>query len=393
MRGNQQQDSSPSNAFFLKDIYVHVAQHQRYDVAFMGVLLAFELLVGLAIIRNVPYTEIDWIAYIQEVEAYQQGELDYHKIRGDTGPLVYAAGFLYLFGWLKRWTDDGTSIRKAQYFFFAMYLAMQFLVLLLYQSQIASIRIQSRQQPQPQQAKTLVAAKIMSLQGDGVDLLRQSHRIWSWRIAMGILCLSKRIHSIFLLRLFNDGPTMLLLYLSIVLFARYQLWSLGCVVFSLAVSIKMNVLLFAPGLLLLLLQASPNLWTVVMLLGFGCAMPQREFSCDVKQTSLADLIYILNSILHSLKRVLASSFVTVILGAPFLLSHPVPYLRKAFELDRIFFYKWSVNWKVRLRRFLLLLEWSMLPSHPDPYPSYHSFWTRRHSFRSGYLSCCSFFIF
>lgn len=33
-------------------------------------------------------TEIDWIAYMQEVQAYLQGERDYTKIRGDTGPIV-----------------------------------------------------------------------------------------------------------------------------------------------------------------------------------------------------------------------------------------------------------------------------------------------------------------
>jgi alpha-1,3-mannosyltransferase len=38
----------------------------------------------------------------------------------------------------------------------------------------------------------------------------------------------------------------------------------------------------------------------------------------------------------------------LVLGAPFLLTFPVSYLRKAFELDRVFFYKWTVNFKVRV---------------------------------------------
>jgi hypothetical protein len=37
-------------------------------------------------------TEIDWIAYMQEVGGFMGGELDYTKLRGDTGPLVYPAG-------------------------------------------------------------------------------------------------------------------------------------------------------------------------------------------------------------------------------------------------------------------------------------------------------------
>jgi hypothetical protein len=33
-------------------------------------------------------TEIDWIAYMQEVEGFILGERDYTKLKGDTGPLV-----------------------------------------------------------------------------------------------------------------------------------------------------------------------------------------------------------------------------------------------------------------------------------------------------------------
>jgi hypothetical protein len=33
-------------------------------------------------------TEIDWRAYMQEVRGYLDGEYDYIKLRGDTGPLV-----------------------------------------------------------------------------------------------------------------------------------------------------------------------------------------------------------------------------------------------------------------------------------------------------------------
>jgi alpha-1,3-mannosyltransferase len=41
-----------------------------------------------------------------------QGERDYAKLRGDTGPLVYPAGFVYLFAALKRLT--GGSVAAAQ---------------------------------------------------------------------------------------------------------------------------------------------------------------------------------------------------------------------------------------------------------------------------------------
>ena len=134
---------------------------------------------------------------------------------------------------------------------------------------------------------------------------------------MVVTCLSKRIHSIFVLRLFNDGPCMILCYISVLLFAK-SYWRFGCVFFSLAVSIKMNVLLFAPGLLLLLLQSSPGIWETITCLGI-CASIQ------------------------------------LVLGAPFLLTHPVSYIRKAFEFDRVFFYKWTVNWKVSIILCIYLL--------------------------------------
>jgi ALG3 protein len=266
----------------LRHWYRILATEERFDVLYIVGLLLCELLLGCVIIERVPYTEIDWQAYMEEVDAYEAGERDYTKIRGGTGPLVYPAGFLYLFSALKAWTGQGTDVRRAQYIFLAFYVATQASVLAIYQ--------QCLRRPHHQQ--------------------RSVHEVWSWRLAMGVLCLSKRLHSIYLLRLFNDGPTMLLLYMALYLFNNNR-WSIGCLFFSLAVSIKMNVLLFAPGLLLLLLQTSRSINEVILRLGLCCALPQ------------------------------------LLLGAPFLLTYPISYLRKAFELDRVFFYKWTVNWKVR----------------------------------------------
>lgn len=42
-------------------------------------------------------TEIDWVAYMQEVEGFLHGERNYFNLRGDTGPLVYPAGFVYIY--------------------------------------------------------------------------------------------------------------------------------------------------------------------------------------------------------------------------------------------------------------------------------------------------------
>ena len=101
------------------------------------------------------------------------------------------------------------------------------------------------------------------------------------------------------------------------------MWRVGCVVYSLAVSIKMNVLLFAPGLLLLLVQSQPNWGHTAICLGI-CAGVQ------------------------------------LVLGAPFLTTHPVSYLRKAFELDRVFFYEWTVNWKFVPEQVFVSRPWALL---------------------------------
>jgi len=226
---------------------------------------------------------------MQEVDLWQAGELDYRKIRGGTGPLVYPAGFLYVYGYLKSLTDNGTNVYQAQVYFVFLHVINAAIVLTIY----------------IQVARRMVTQQRHFHNND----MQQANMVWSWRIAMAYTCLSKRIHSIFVLRLFNDAPAMLLLYASVLLFLKSK-WRLGSVVFSLAVSIKMNILLFAPGLLLLLLQFPADIWETITCLGI-CALIQ------------------------------------VLLGAPFLLSYPESYIRKAFEFDRVFFYKWTVNWKVR----------------------------------------------
>lgn len=277
------------NSSLLQNLRRHYVQlsSAEWDFIFMALLLAGESLLGAVIIYKVPYTEIDWIAYMQEVDFWLDGEYDYRKIYGNTGPLVYPAGFLYLFGVLQRLSNR--EIINAQFIFLVFYILTQAFVMMIYTMVLRELR----------------SSKKFNTDYDkfSVDTINQSHQVWSFRLAMACLCLSKRFHSIFLLRLFNDGPTMLIAYISFWCFMR-QKWNLGCFLFSVAVSIKMNVLLFAPGLLFLLLQVCP---------------------------------------LMTIPRLAICGLTQLILGAPFLLRHPISYLRKAFELDRQFFFKWTVN--------------------------------------------------
>ncbi|XP_024010760.1 dol-P-Man:Man(5)GlcNAc(2)-PP-Dol alpha-1,3-mannosyltransferase isoform X2 [Eutrema salsugineum] len=191
------------------------------------------------------------------------GERDYGKLKGDTGPLVYPAGFLYIYSAVQHLT--GGEVYPAQILFGVLYIFNLAIVLFIY-------------------AKTDVVP-------------------W-W--ALFLLCLSKRIHSIFVLRLFNDCFAMTLLHASMALFL-YRKWHLGMLVFSGAVSIKMNVLLYAPPLLLLLLKAMNIIGVVSALAG--------------------------------------AALVQIFVGLPFLITYPVSYIANAFDLGRVFIHFWSVNFK------------------------------------------------
>jgi len=118
--------------------------------------------------------------------------------------------------------------------------------------------------------------------------------------------ISYRVHSIFVLRLFNDPIAMVLLYASLNLFAD-NYWTIGSVFFSLAVSVKMNILLFAPALLLAYIATQGFIGTTIQLAICGG--------------------------------------IQLILAVPFLLDSPVNYIRGAFNLGRVFLHKWTVNYR------------------------------------------------
>lgn len=77
-------------------------------------------------------TEIDWKAYMQEVSGYLKGETNYMKLRGDTGPLVYPAGFVYVYSALYYLTDLGKDILTGQWVFMGLYLVTLGVVFSIY---------------------------------------------------------------------------------------------------------------------------------------------------------------------------------------------------------------------------------------------------------------------
>ncbi|XP_075540210.1 alg3, alpha-1,3- mannosyltransferase isoform X1 [Dermacentor variabilis] len=229
-------------------------------------LLIIEFIVNVTVISKVPYTEIDWKAYMQEVEGVLNGTYDYAHLKGDTGPLVYPAGFVYIFMALYYITGHGTNIPLAQYLYAGLYLFTLCLVFSLYNK---TCKV-------PPYVLVLMCAT------------------------------SYRIHSIYVLRLFNDPVAMALLYASLSFLIRRR-WVLGCILFSLAVSVKMNILLFAPALFFVLLSTQGLVKTCLLI-----------FLCGLIQ---------------------------LVLALPFLLANPVSYMMGAFNLGRVFLYKWTVNWR------------------------------------------------
>eukprot|EP00382_Lankesteria_abbotti_P004036 CAMPEP_0113845270 /NCGR_PEP_ID=MMETSP0372-20130328/663_1 /TAXON_ID=340204 /ORGANISM="Lankesteria abbotti" /LENGTH=140 /DNA_ID=CAMNT_0000814293 /DNA_START=72 /DNA_END=491 /DNA_ORIENTATION=- /assembly_acc=CAM_ASM_000359 len=91
--------------------------------------LSVDVALSVLIVNVVPYTEIDWQAYMKQVGSFLGGELNYYNLKGDTGPIVYPAGHVYLFSLLYNITDSGTMIHTVQRVFLCCYLT--YLVILL----------------------------------------------------------------------------------------------------------------------------------------------------------------------------------------------------------------------------------------------------------------------
>lgn len=179
---------------------------------------------------------------------------------------MYPAGFVYIYTIFYYLTNHGQNIRLAQYCFIGIYLLQMYLMLKIY--------TKSRKVP----PYVLIFSAFTSY----------------------------RIHSIYVLRLFNDPIAILFLYAALNFYLNGQ-WTMGSIFLSLGVSVKMNILLFAPAILLL------------YLVNLG-------YMDTIKQLSICAIIQLL-------------------LGAPFLLTHPVEYLKGSFDFGRIFQHKWTVNYR------------------------------------------------
>jgi len=122
-----------------------------------------------------------------------------------------------------------------------------------------------------------------------------------------VLCLlSKRVHSIFCLRLFNDAVAQLLLYLALLLFLERRHLS-SALAYSFGTSVKMQPLLCCPAVGLCLVLSG----------GWG----------------------------HALRMICVMVLLQVTLAAPFLAANPKAYLARAFGGPGDLQHAWSVNWR------------------------------------------------
>lgn len=135
-----------------------------------------------------------------------------------------------------------------------------------------------------------------------------------------LLILSKRLHSVFVLRCFNDCFAAFFLWLAIFCFQR-RVWSVGALAYTWGLGIKMSLLLVLPAVGAVLLHAR----------GFSGAL------------SLAWLM----------------AQVQVVIALPFAATNTNGYLARAFEFTRQFKFEWTVNWRMMGEQTFLSREFAM----------------------------------
>ena len=151
---------------------------------------------------------------MEQVSLYIYGERDYTLIKGSTGPLVYPAAHVYIYTFFHQLTDEGRDIFLGQIIFAFLYIVGLVAVMLCY-----------RQSGAPPYLFPLLA-------------------------------LSKRLHSVFVLRLFNDGIAALVMW-AVILHFQQRKWTTGVILWSLGVAIKMTLLLLAPAITVILMLSLP----------------------------------------------------------------------------------------------------------------------------------------
>lgn len=243
-----------------KDIW-NAVNAPRFTLVCQYGLIILDASLTWFIIHRIPFTNVDWETYIEQADVVLAGGFDYAQIRGATGPIAYPAGHCYFFGLLRLL---GAGVRASQVIFAGIYLVMMWAVFEIYRHAGAP----------------------------------------AWIMALCVL--SKRVHSIFVLRLFNDGISQCLLFVAVLCFMKRRHVG-GSVLYSLAVSVKMQPLLMCPAIGLHLVLSGG--WS------------------------------------HALGHIGVMLSVQALLAAPFLWASPGSYLAQSFGGPGDLQHAWSVNWR------------------------------------------------
>lgn len=253
------------------------------------IIVVLTSILAKVIINLIPYTEIDFRTYMQQIEIINDGELDYSLVKGDTGLIVYPAGFVQIYQFFSWLTDAGADLKIAQTAFGYLLALTNFLVIIVYS-------------------------------------MCPEFKPWP----LYLLLLSKRLFSIYVLRLFNDCFTTICMICVTLLLQQASYWYksgssisfwltvVAADLYSIAISIKMNALLYLPGFILI-----------------------AYFLCGENLLKLIMVSLVIPT-------------VQILIGWKFLLplfnDEEASYLRwtyinQAFNFDRKFLYEWTVNWK------------------------------------------------
>ncbi|KAF7363339.1 putative dolichyl-phosphate-mannose--glycolipid alpha-mannosyltransferase [Mycena sanguinolenta] len=246
----------------------------RYFWWLAAVVILGDFLLSQLIVRFVAYTEIDWETYMVQTDVYLKGELDYSRITGPTGPLVYPAGHLHIHWLLHALTDAGKNIPLAQQIYAGLY--------------------------------------ILSPCPDLHDLLARRRGPQLGRIAIA----SQQAPAFHLLsaiiqRLLGRDAGFILKVLQIPVADNFQ---------STALSVKMSILLYLPALLVCL--------------------------------------FMRHGLLGTLRHMVTLAAFNALLALQFLEEDYWAYLRSAFDLSRVFLFKWTVNWRMVGEETFLSSQWA-----------------------------------
>ena len=175
--------------------------------------------------------------------------LDYTKFMGETGPAVYPAGYVYVYGFLYKITNGGENIRLG----IAIFRVVTFSTIHFPRFVPCNTRC-GDDSISPIQGNAPVCAFFLNT--------------FSLVGGLSFSFVYPNVSKVFITSVYSTNlcwcyssispctSSHNFVHLSISLLFTYQKWTLGTIFMSLALSIKMNILLFFPTLLLILFEVS-----------------------------------------------------------------------------------------------------------------------------------------